>query len=34
MLGNHATMTAGLLELGAHCITVRQGDDLVRLFNP
>jgi hypothetical protein len=27
-------MTAGLLELGAHCITVRQGDDLVRLFNP
>jgi hypothetical protein len=27
-------MTAGLLELGAHCITVHQGDDLVRLFNP
>lgn len=27
------TMTAALLELGAHCLTVRHGDDLVRLFN-
>lgn len=25
---------ADLLELGAHVITVRQGDDLLRLFNP
>jgi uncharacterized protein (DUF58 family) len=25
---------AELLELGAHCLMVRQGDDLVRLFNP
>lgn len=25
---------AQLLELGAHCLMVRQGDDLVRLFNP
>lgn len=25
---------AGLLDLGAHCIPVRNGDDLVRLFNP
>jgi uncharacterized protein (DUF58 family) len=23
-----------LLELGAHCLNVRRGDDLVRLFNP
>lgn len=26
-------MTAALLAIGAHCITVRRGDDLVRLFN-
>jgi uncharacterized protein (DUF58 family) len=26
--------SADLLELGAHVITVRQGDDLVSLFNP
>lgn len=25
---------AGLLELGAHCLPVRNGDDLVALFNP
>lgn len=25
---------AELLELGAYCLMVRQGDDLVRLFNP
>ncbi len=24
----------GLLDLGAHCVAVRNGDDLVRLFNP
>ena len=24
---------AGLLDLGAHCLTIRRGDDLVRLFN-
>jgi hypothetical protein len=24
---------AGLLELGAHCLSVRNGDDLVALFN-
>ncbi|MBI2309067.1 MAG: DUF58 domain-containing protein [Rhodocyclales bacterium] len=29
-----AATTAALLELGAHCLTVRRGDDLVRLFNP
>lgn len=28
------TLIGGLLELGAHCQPVRQGDDLVRLFNP
>lgn len=28
-----ARYLAGLLELGAHCVPVRQGDDLVRLFN-
>jgi uncharacterized protein (DUF58 family) len=27
-------MMGGLLELGAYCLPVRQGDDLVRLFNP
>lgn len=26
-------MTAALLELGAHCVSVRHRDDLVRLFN-
>ncbi len=25
---------AGLLEMGAHCLRVRKGDDLVKLFNP
>jgi hypothetical protein len=25
--------TAGLLELGAHCLHIRCGDDLVALFN-
>ncbi|MBM4180884.1 MAG: DUF58 domain-containing protein [Betaproteobacteria bacterium] len=25
---------AGLLDLGANCLNVRRGDDLVRLFNP
>lgn len=29
-----AAIYAALLELGAHCVTVRRGDDLVRLFNP
>lgn len=29
-----AALVGGLLELGAHCIPVRNGDDLVRLFNP
>lgn len=29
-----ATMSGALLELGACCITVRQGDQLVKLFNP
>lgn len=28
-----ATMAAALLDLGAHCVTVRHRDDLVRLFN-
>jgi len=27
-------VTGGLFELGAYCLPVRQGDDLVRLFNP
>ena len=27
-------IVGGLLELGAYCLPVRQGDDLVRLFNP
>jgi len=27
-------LIGGLLELGAYCLPVRQGDDLVRLFNP
>lgn len=27
-------LVAGLLELGAHCITVRKGEDLTKLFNP
>lgn len=27
-------LAAGLLELGAHCLTVRKGDDLTKLFNP
>jgi uncharacterized protein (DUF58 family) len=26
-------LLAGLLELGAHCVVVRRGDDLVRVFN-
>lgn len=33
LLPDHAEITAALLELGAYCVTVRQGDDLVRLFN-
>ena len=33
LLPDHAGITAALLELGAYCVTVRQGDDLVRLFN-
>lgn len=33
MIKDHTMLTAALLELGAHCITVRQGDDLVKLFN-
>lgn len=32
-LPEHEAITAALLELGASCITVRRGDDLVRLFN-
>ena len=28
-----AITLAGLLDLGAHCLTLREGDDLVRLFN-
>lgn len=32
-LPDHATVTGELLALGAQCVTVRQGDDLVRLFN-
>lgn len=28
-----AEVTGALSELGAHCITIRQGDDLVRSFN-
>lgn len=27
------TLNASLLELGAHCVTVRRGDDLTALFN-
>ena len=33
LLADHAESTAALLELGAYCVTVRRGDDLVRLFN-
>lgn len=29
----NSPLAAGLLELGAHCLTVRKGDDLTRLFN-
>jgi uncharacterized protein (DUF58 family) len=29
-----AVLHGGLLDLGAHCVPVRNGDDLVRLFNP
>lgn len=29
-----AMAVAGLLEMGAHCLQVRKGDDLVKLFNP
>lgn len=29
-----STSVAGLLEIGAVCLQVRKGDDLVRLFNP
>ena len=32
-LTDHTQITAALLELGAYCLTVRRGDDLVRLFN-
>lgn len=32
--GQPGDVTGGLLELGAYCLPVRQGDDLVRLFNP
>ncbi|QKV56133.1 MAG: hypothetical protein HT580_01800 [Dechloromonas sp.] len=32
-LTDHNEITAALLELGAYCVTVRRGDDLVRLFN-
>lgn len=34
LLTDHAAVTAALLDLGAYCVTVRQGDDLVRVFNP
>ena len=33
LLTKHTEITAALLELGAYCVTVRRGDDLVRLFN-
>ena len=33
LVTKHTEITAMLLELGAYCITVRRGDDLVRLFN-
>lgn len=29
-----ATAIAGLLDMGAYCLQVRKGDDLVKLFNP
>lgn len=29
-----AKTTGGLLELGAYCLTVRRGDDLLKAFNP
>lgn len=29
-----AALYGGLLDLGAYCVLVRNGDDLVRLFNP
>ncbi|MDX9994336.1 MAG: DUF58 domain-containing protein [Rhodocyclaceae bacterium] len=29
-----AMAVAGLLDMGAHCLRVRKGDDLVKLFNP
>lgn len=29
-----SALYGGLLELGAYCVPVRKGDDLVRLFNP
>ena len=31
--GADQALNAGLLELGAHCVTVRRGDDLTALFN-
>lgn len=33
LVTKHTEITAMLLELGAYCVTVRRGDDLVRLFN-
>jgi hypothetical protein len=33
LLTKHTEITAALLELGACCVTVRRGDDLVQLFN-
>lgn len=33
LLHDHNEITAALLELGAYCVTVRRGDDLVRLLN-
>ena len=33
LIAEHTEITAALLELRAYCVTVRRGDDLVRLFN-
>lgn len=32
--GVESALEAALLELGAHCIHVRRGDDLMKVFNP
>ena len=34
--GSHGTpaLQGGLLDLGAHCVKVRNGDDLTQVFNP